>query len=1149
MMRGYETGRPYGVERQQRELRELIATRREEFLWLVLASILIGAALLVVSLAKRGESQESAARLAQRPVLDVNRIALQAELLPYLADLPDAADRLYVAERIYDSVHSHRAENVGAIARLRVKQSELRGHPELTALSERIKFAIERRENARRERLAHVSRFARRYIAFREWLMPPPEHDPSVPLLTQQQFYNLKPWFIVRSFNEFQIRLLLWTLAYFVALYGLHLFWRARRFAGDNLILPVIHLLTGLGLVLMVSLRDPVRDTLAFSDFALGVVLGIIAMGFFSLPDYERTARRYTYVFLLGSIVLGLLLASPLGAGPGTSDAKVNLFGFQPVEVIRLLIVFFLAGYFAENWDVLRDLRQKTGVPLAIAQRFHVPRLNYVIPVVAGVAASLLLFFFLKDLGPALVIGGLFLILYSLARHRVLAALCGLLIIVLGCAAGHAIGYPETVEQRVEIWRDPWRNTVRGGDQVAHSMWALSSGGWQGTGIGMGSPSYLPAGHTDMILSAAGEELGFAGLASLFLLYGLLTWRTLRIALNASTSYSFFLATGMALIVALQLLLIAGGLLDIIPLSGVVSPFLSYGKSSMIATFAAFGIVLAISARSAGTNAAESIPRKHFGKGMRVLGEVLAGCLVIVGVRAAYIQVVKPDQYAIRDAEVRYADGGIGLEYNPRIAEIIRHLPKGDIFDRNGLPLATSNIALVEQHRDDYSKLGVNIAQTVAGAEPRHYPLGPELFYLVGDVRTTLKQGARNTMFQENLSRVRLQGYDDRREGAELKDPDTGRVFTVWRHDYTELLPLLRHQHDPANVGVRELLDRARDVRMSIDARFQMRASEIMERHLGALGQRGALVVLDPASGDMLAAVSYPWPEQIQFTEFRANPDRSMEQELFDRARFGLYPPGSSFKIVTATAALRESPDLAHVTFECRRLPDGRAGNYVGASKRPIRDDVEDRNPHGTVDMSKGIIVSCNAYFAQLGALRVGAKNLLETAQMFGIDVAHPNTPEKLNEALAQASYGQGQVVASPFQMARVAASVAAGGNIPQGHWVIDESNTRTNQPVSVLPPELAALLAGYMRSVVTSPAGTGRVLSSNPIPIAGKTGTAELANAPSHAWFIGFAPYGPGAKRQIAFAVLVENGQYGGRAAAPIAGELVTAAHELGLL
>jgi peptidoglycan glycosyltransferase len=315
------------------------------------------------------------------------------------------------------------------------------------------------------------------------------------------------------------------------------------------------------------------------------------------------------------------------------------------------------------------------------------------------------------------------------------------------------------------------------------------------------------------------------------------------------------------------------------------------------------------------------------------------------------------------------------------------------------------------------------------------------------------------------------------------------------------------------------------------------------------VSKKGAVVVLDPATGDLLASVSYPWPEPVQFAGFRANPDRSMERDLLDRARFGLYPPGSSFKIVTATAALRADPALAAKTYECLRLEDGRVGNYIGNSKRPIRDDTQDHIPHGTVDMARGITVSCNAYFAQLGTLSVGAQNLLDTANMFGIDPARPNTAAKLKEAIPQASYGQGQVVATPFQMARVAASVAAGGKIPQGRWVLDETNSRTNEAVPVLTPALAAKLGAYMRSVVTSPAGTGKVVAGNPIPIAGKTGTAELNHAASHAWFIGFAPYGDTAGRRIAFAVLVENGQYGGKAAAPIAGEIVTAARELGLL
>jgi len=139
--------------------------------------------------------------------------------------------------------------------------------------------------------------------------------------------------------------------------------------------------------------------------------------------------------------------------------------------------------------------------------------------------------------------------------------------------------------------------------------------------------------------------------------------------------------------------------------------------------------------------------------------------------------------------------------------------------------------------------------------------------------------------------------------------------------------------------------------------------------------------------------------------------------------------------------------------------------------------------------------------------------------------------------------------VVTPFQMARVAATIANHGSMPQGRWIIDDSNPRNNQPAQLLDPALADQLSQYMREVVTSPAGTGKVLQGNKIPIAGKTGTAELLHAASHAWFVGFAPYGVKGGKQIAFAVLVEHGQYGGKAAAPIAGEIVQAAKDAGLL
>jgi len=176
----------------------------------------------------------------------------------------------------------------------------------------------------------------------------------------------------------------------------------------------------------------------------------------------------------------------------------------------------------------------------------------------------------------------------------------------------------------------------------------------------------------------------------------------------------------------------------------------------------------------------------------------------------------------------------------------------------------------------------------------------------------------------------------------------------------------------------------------------------------------------------------------------------------------------------------------------------------------------------------------------------VGAEALWNTANLLGIAAASPNTARQLRKSLPQSSYGQGQVVASPFQMARVAATVANGGLMPYGRWITDETNARDRAPQPVLSPELDATLGRCMREVVTS--GTGRRAGASSLPIAGKTGTAELADAPSHAWFIGYAPFGA-AQRRIAFAILVENGQYGGIYAAPAAAELVNAAARFGLI
>ncbi len=1104
------------------------ASRNTELLFLIVASVVVASGLRLVYLARTYNLAKE-----QGSTLNLNELTGPQQLIPYLSIIAAPPDQDFIANRIYNlKRHGTVFTNVGAIARVRVTGTDISRARGLVSFPLRLAEARRRHEQGQN---------SERRPAWFRGLSPGRGQgsELAIPLLTSLEFASLKPHLRVRALPDFNRQFLIWVLLFFAAFYVTHVIWRLRGFAGDNLMLPVVLALCGIGLILMISLRDPLRDTLMFTDFTQGVIAGCAALLLFSIPNYERQFSRLSYVPLLGALLLAVALGL-FGTGPGGSDAKVNLFFFQPVEIIRILIVFFLAGYFAQNWDALRFLKRQQISPGS--GWLNVPRLDYVLPVAAAVAVSIALFFWLSDLGPALVIGCLFLSMYSVARNRVLLAAAGLAAIVLAFVIGYSTGYPHTVRERVEMWKSPWDNHVRGGDQLADSLWSLSTGGVTGTGLGLGDPQSMPAAHTDLIISAFGEEAGFTGILALYVLYALLIYRSFRIAMRAFGAYSFFLVVGFILVTAYQLMLITGGLLGVVPLSGVVSPFLSYGRTSMVTNFVLFAIILSISARGD-----KGDRQPAFASGVRALCAVLVVVGAVFVARFGWVQVAKADEILIRPSLVMQADGVRRYQYNPRLLEVARDLPKGTIFDRTGVPLATSDWSQIEAHRADYRNLGVALDQTTSQRGGRYYPLGAPAFYLLGDIRTRLKQGATNTAFQESASRIRLQGYDDVAEIEERRDPETGQITARIKRDYRALIPLLRYRYEPDNPAVKELLTRPRDVHMSVSAALQMRASVILSQQLIKLGkQKGALVVMDPSTGDMLAAVSYPWPSPAQLASLEASPDTAIPQsDLLDRARFGLYPPGSAFKIVTTIAALRKDPSLAQQPYQCIRLPGGRVGNFVW--KREIRDDIKDNQPHGSVDMRKGIIVSCNAYFAQLGAYSVGAQMLYDTASKLGISVAQPNTAKKLQQFLPQASYGQGQVVASPFQMARVAATIANGGNAPEGRWIIDETNSRVHSPQPLLSPSLANEVAEYMRAVVTS--GTARILNTSSIPIAGKTGTAELTKAPSHAWFIGFAPYKAKNGKQIAFAVLVENGQYGGTAAAPIAGEIVAAARELGIL
>jgi cell division protein FtsW (lipid II flippase) len=1067
-------------ERTTRGLARPRVSRGFELMGLLLGTLLIVAGIALVYKAKAPPADTSG-------LLNLSRLERRDQLLPVLTFLPSPTARQTVAREIFDYVQSvnGKVPNVGAIGRLRIE---------------------------------------------------PPRTNGRVPLLTQAQVAQLKRSVIVRTPNEFWDRLFLWLGAFFTIFYIVHFLWRFRNFSGDQAVLPAVQMLTGIGLILLLSLRDPLRDTLAFADFSQSVIIGAIVMALMVFVDYTRLFSRLSYVPLIGAIILSAALII-FGSGPGTSDAKVNLLGVQPVEFIKILIVFFLAGYFARRWEFLRVLKERRPELASAFRLVDIPRLEYLMPVVAAVLLTLVFFFLQKDLGPALIISCLFLAMYGVARNRALLAVTGIALMLGGFLAGYFLGYPRTVHDRVSMWLSPWDNSVRGGEQVVHALWAMATGGVFGTGLGLGDPNIMPAAHTDLILAVLGEEWGFVGILIVYALYAALIYVGLRIAMRATNDYAFFLALGLTLLVALGAILISGGVLDLVPLSGIVTPFLSYGGTAMLANFMVFAILLSLSV--AGVDSEHTRPFRLPG---RRLAQVLGAAVLIILGKAAWVQIVRADPMVGAGTLTIQADGFRRYQYNPRLMAIARGIPRGNIYDRNGLPIATSDSNQLEQHKQTFAGIGIDLTQVVNPRDPRHYPLGAPSVHLLGDLRSRANWGARNSSLIERDAMIRLQGYNDRATVVEVPNPRTGKPTYTVRYDFRELVPLLRHKHQPDHPDVVKVTNRERDVRTSIDARLQLRAARILQGRLQKLGrEKGAAVVLDSATGDLLASVSYPWPDSMPP---ELGPDDGVD-EMLDRARYGLYPPGSTFKLVTAIAALRKDPANAQVTYECKPLGGGRVGNYVKGWGRPIRDDVADRSAHGTVNMRKGTVVSCNAYYAQLGTYKVGAEVLHATASLLGIAVANPNTPAKLQDALPQAAYGQAQVVASPFQMARVAATIAAGGSMPQGRWIVDETNTRVEQPQPILNTQLAGAIGEYMRGVVTG--GTGRSVAGARIAIAGKTGTAELEKNPSHAWFVGFAPYGA-STRTLAFAVLVENGQYGGAVAAPIAADIMGAAAELGL-
>lgn len=953
------------------------------------------------------------------------------------------------------------------------------------------------------------------------------------PLLTRSDLNALRRFLVVHTAAEVRRQTLTTFFLFLLSFALVGLLGIKRRLTGDWMILLLVMLLSGLASILLFTLRDPLRDRSLYPDVVGGILLGNLAFAVTLLWMDLRKLEGLKYIYIIGAMLLsGLLIV--FGTGPAGTSAKLTLFGFfQPVEIIKLLVVAFLAGYFADKGT---QLRYFSSVETRL---FSLPRKQDYAPLLLMLGFSLLLFYFQQDLGPALVLYITFLFMFTIATGRLSCGLLGLAMLIGSFWACYHYRYPHTVVTRIEMWLSPWNNSHPGGSQVAEALWALASGGLSGQGWGQGSPGYIPAGHTDLIYAAAGEELGLIGLVALLAIILFLFQRGLRAALSADNRFGLYLASGFAFLFAIQTLTIVGGTIGLTPLTGITLPFLSYGKSATVACFILFAVILSISAHAKPMESKTLVP---IYRSMRRGGIAVAGLFAVVTAYSFYVMVLRGDHIASAVALSPQGDQVRRYSYNNRLLEIAQTLPRGTIYDRNGLPLATNDWKEVEAHTGDYETLGLNTAQFLTKRQNRYYPLGPYAVHMVGH-KSRYWTGAT---IEREYNR-RLMAFDDYAK-AETIDNNV-----VIRRDYRELVPLLRTHSAAAWAQVR---DKKKDVRTTLDVRLQKIAYDALTENFPVYDDkprdRGAVVILDAQTGELLASVSLPSynPNALDQDTAEAIYHRDT-RAANDRARFEIYPPGSTFKLITAAAALEAfGPRTLSREFEFFCAHTNYIPWHIGRARhvRRIVDD-EMESAHGRIGLPRALVLSCNGYFAWLGT-RLGAEALFEMAkERLNLELKGIQEASQLRDNLPDNAYGQAKITVSPLSMARVAAIIANNGVSVPVAWVADP-RTGPPEPVRVLKSETAAALKQSMVGVVEW--GTGRRTRITGLTVGGKTGTAqnETGDGRSHAWFVGFAPaQAPEGARQIAFAILIENGGYGGRAAASTARTLLERAVEAEIL
>lgn len=356
----------------------------------------------------------------------------------------------------------------------------------------------------------------------------------------------------------------------------------------DPFLLPLLALLTGWGVILL--------DRLAPNFLNRQIVWLVLATAVFLLvailPQNLEWLRRYRYTWLTAGLLLlgGTLIfgVNPAGAISANYWLRIPLLPavyFQPSELLKILLVIFLASYFDER-EVLLKLKGHNG-------RFG--PIPYLAPLLLMWGFCMILLVWQQDLGAATLFFIVFLALLYLASGESLYVWGGLGLLLLGGIFAYFMF--DVVALRVDAWQNPWPDADGRAFQIVQSLYALASGGIIGQGVGLGAPDYIPVVHSDFVFAAIAEEWGLIGSIGVVACFALLAHRGLRIAMLAKRPFHKYLAAGITILLTAQAFLIMGGVTKLLPLTGVTLPFISYGGSSLLISSIMAGLLVYMSSQ------------------------------------------------------------------------------------------------------------------------------------------------------------------------------------------------------------------------------------------------------------------------------------------------------------------------------------------------------------------------------------------------------------------------------------------------------------------------------------------------------------------------------------------------------------------------